>query len=781
MARLTAAAPWATAFVLVFTAYSFFVPPAGPNELSRYDLLLALARDTIDKASAGGHYYTDKAIGTSLLGLPWWLLSDQIYRFGQYGEVRADFQLWTATVGAVSLPSALLVLLVYCVARTLSGSLGRALLTAGAFGFATIAFPFATMFYGHQPAAIFGFAAFAAAFYWRRQAHSSPWLLGLAGFLAGWAAITEYPAAIIGAVAAVYILSFSEGRKSWWAYALGGLVGLLPLGIYNMVAFGAPWRLGYGFVGDSAFAAMGMGIMGVTTPKLSALLDITMGRTGLFSRSPFLLLALAGFVFWWRRGQFRREALLCLAISIGFLLYNAGYYLPLGGYGVGPRFLVPSLPFLVLGLALLPWRGWWLACALVLVSTGMMLMTMAALQTAHPGDPKMEEAASALMLITGGRLPLSDHPDMSAIMGRWSTHFGFGQVTVTWGTLRYGLEGAASLAPLALVAGVGLLAWLLSSRRTPGRGAARSGVLALAALAYGAVSLPGAGVPPLFAPPALEAQLTAGRAHPLSMVFDDRIELLAYSADKEVLRPGDRLALTLYWRARVHIDESETVFVHLLDSDNATLGGWDGVPQMGTYPTQMWEPGRITAETYRVPLSTEVATPTLVRVEVGMYRSADSQRQPAATLEGIKLGSSPMITRLAVPGPTPDLRGATALSTELGGQVMLVGYRLDGSDPDKVRGRLYWQAVGQRPARDYTVFVQALRDGKLAAQWDAQPLGGRYPTSLWSPSEIVEVPFELPLSTEGRAGASLIVGMYDLETMERLPVGEKTFVELPWP
>jgi hypothetical protein len=39
------------------------------------------------------------------------------------------------------------------------------------------------------------------------------------------------------------------------------------------------------------------------------------------------------------------------------LLYNASYYLPLGGYSAGPRFLILLLPFLAFPLAD-AWRRW---------------------------------------------------------------------------------------------------------------------------------------------------------------------------------------------------------------------------------------------------------------------------------------------------------------------------------------------------------------------------------------------------------------------------------------
>ena len=51
-----------------------------------------------------------------------------------------------------------------------------------------------------------------------------------------------------------------------------------------------------------------------------------------------------------RRGA-RAEALLAGVLALAFLVYNAGYYLPFGGWTPGPRFLVVTIPFLALGVA----------------------------------------------------------------------------------------------------------------------------------------------------------------------------------------------------------------------------------------------------------------------------------------------------------------------------------------------------------------------------------------------------------------------------------------------
>ena len=47
----------------------------------------------------------------------------------------------------------------------------------------------------------------------------------------------------------------------------------------------------------------------------------------------------------------RAEALACAAATLVFALLSVGYFDPYGGESPGPRFLVPALPFLALGLA----------------------------------------------------------------------------------------------------------------------------------------------------------------------------------------------------------------------------------------------------------------------------------------------------------------------------------------------------------------------------------------------------------------------------------------------
>jgi hypothetical protein len=98
---------------------------------------------------------------------------------------------------------------------------------------------------------------------------------------------------------------------------------------------------------------MEQGILGVTWPKSDALATILVGPRGLLRFASWLIWVPVGLqTLRWPR--LRWEVATCGAIVLLFLLYNAGYYLPLGGWTPGPRFLLPALPFAAVLAALAP-------------------------------------------------------------------------------------------------------------------------------------------------------------------------------------------------------------------------------------------------------------------------------------------------------------------------------------------------------------------------------------------------------------------------------------------
>ncbi len=113
-------------------------------------------------------------------------------------------------------------------------------------------------------------------------------------------------------------------------------------------------------------------------------------------------------------------------------------------------------------------------------------------------------------------------------------------------------------------------------------------------------------------------------------------------------------------------------------------------------------------------------------------------------------------------------------STRLGDSIRLRGFSIDA--PAARPGQplpitLYWQTDAPLET-DYTVFVQMIDSGgKLVAQIDSRPLRGYFPTGQWPPGAVIPDRVDIPLPANLPAGDYFIIaGMYDLNTMARLPV-----------
>jgi hypothetical protein len=286
-----------------------------------------------DRSSFGGHLYSDKAPGLSLLQLP----SERVLGLGAAPEKWPAFylQLWGIRVLSVGLLFVLCAFLVGRVAEGLAPGYGAPSLVAFALG--TMTTPLAATGFSHVANGALLFAAFVLA--WSRRP-------GLAGLAAGAAALTDYTAILPAAFIGLYVAL--RGARAVATYGVGAIPGLALLALYDWAAFGAPWHPSYRYIDNFFAGRQSSGLFGIATPHLMQTFEVFGGPGGLLVVSPVLVVAALGLVLL-RRGRPAEVALAAL-VFLFFVLLNCSYFLPYGGVSPGPRFLVPGLPFLAVGL-----------------------------------------------------------------------------------------------------------------------------------------------------------------------------------------------------------------------------------------------------------------------------------------------------------------------------------------------------------------------------------------------------------------------------------------------
>jgi len=137
----------------------------------------------------------------------------------------------------------------------------------------------------------------------------------------------------------------------------------------------------------------------------------------------------------------------------------------------------------------------------------------------------------------------------------------------------------------------------------------------------------------------------------------------------------------------------------------------------------------------------------------------------------IPLPTEPDVLTNATLGNVIELKGFTLQLPDEPGSETAVPTSTSEAAMSELKLTLFWQPLTTLPV-DYTTFLHLQnREGVTVAQRDSQPLGGAYPTSNWQAGETIIDPMTLPLPDTLPAGSyTLVAGLYQLETMERLPV-----------
>ncbi len=478
------ASNWKAAFLLglvTFLSFIYFYEGGGWNQNSRFDLLRAIVErhtlqidayheNTQDKAHFNGHYYSDKAPGLVFLAGPFAVAARPALRVAgidpESPRGLVDLS-YVVTVFAVALPTALAAVCLFFLGLRFGGGD-----TGAAFGvlvmcLGTPLWAYAGLFWAHALVGACLVFAFASALKVRESKSAREdflWALAV-GLAAGWATVTEYPAAPASAMLALLALSqaWSRGSAVRWRVVAGvgigaGICVIMLLG-YLHAAFGSI-RPSYSYYDPNSFSFMQQrGYLGLTYPHPDRLLKLLFGcARGLFFASPVVVVAAPFGLWWlWRDKAYRAAAVTAVAIVAYYFLFNASFYWWKAGLTFGPRYAGASLPFLCVGLAVAwkraapVWRRVMVGLALCSVFVALMVVSTSSQLSMQDTCPIVHSVWPAFW---SGKMALNRESVLKVVEAGSSAEYGafnLGQLV--------GLRGLVSLVPLFAIWGVAAVIW----------------------------------------------------------------------------------------------------------------------------------------------------------------------------------------------------------------------------------------------------------------------------------------------------------------------------------
>ncbi|MEM7124932.1 MAG: hypothetical protein AAF702_01310 [Chloroflexota bacterium] len=189
-------------------------------------------------------------------------------------------------------------------------------------------------------------------------------------------------------------------------------------------------------------------------------------------------------------------------------------------------------------------------------------------------------------------------------------------------------------------------------------------------------------------------------------------------------------------------------------------------PIGGELTTSFWQVDEVARGDYTMRID-PLLEPGMYTLALEVKPTGQSANEPERAKYSERVLGPVTITErertFAVPAPEH------VVNVTFGQELQLYGFDV-AREANRVQIALYWQAL-QRMARSYKVFVHLIDSdtGMLIAQNDSVPRQWTYPTTWWEANEFVDDRLELTIEQATEANIRLLVGLYDEETITRLP------------
>ena len=361
---------WLVAIAVAYLyVFPYFPRIQSANELPRVYLVKAIADDhtfaidrgvarwggTADVSPYKGHQYSNKAPGSSLIVVPFYVALRTFI-----GEPSLAATLWLCRFIAGVIPALWFLWLLWGFLERYAPDPAIRRLVLVAYGLGSMAMTYALLYYSHQlsTVCIAGAWIYALDVIDKRRGLRA---MAAVGLLAGAAPLVDYQAAFAGVPLVVYLVVRMWGRRDLLpALGIAAACAAIPIAIllaYHAACFGSPLRTGYDT--SETFAHFHkQGFLGMSSLRWVAFRgSLWLPDNGLLVLSPWVLLAIPGGIVLWRRGD-RGLVITIASIALIYILFISSITFWRGGWGVGPRYITVMLPFLLplVAAALEAWR-----------------------------------------------------------------------------------------------------------------------------------------------------------------------------------------------------------------------------------------------------------------------------------------------------------------------------------------------------------------------------------------------------------------------------------------
>jgi hypothetical protein len=366
-------------FLTAFLIYCVFLRWSGMTGNS----ILALARSvseentfvidsyanaTSDRTLFEGNYYSDKEPGLSLISLPAYAFSRILTMNAPLEAGNSTYkpvleinglQIWQTvpatnqflllliiiTLLSSTLPNSLTTVLVYKAGKMFFGET-ESIVTALIYSFGSLAFHYSITFLPYGVSTFLSFLSFYVLVKSKNMKSHDLHAI-LSGVISGLACTISLFAIPIAGLISLYL--FTKSRRGFVLFALGAMLGMAPILVYNFAIFGTPLDLPR-FHMDPVIWPNLQGNAGLSVGFDSLFIAYRLlldPYKGLLYYYPIYIVSIIG-AFYMLKSKHRTEALLALSIFFIVLAMAASWWGWWHGGFFGPRFLLFSTPFIVL-------------------------------------------------------------------------------------------------------------------------------------------------------------------------------------------------------------------------------------------------------------------------------------------------------------------------------------------------------------------------------------------------------------------------------------------------